>query len=341
MAFKKFKSHGYTFSVYETIIIPRPLRHITYILIFIIIFGTCFLILTPWIQTAFGNGIVTAVDPSERVQNITALVKGRIKKWYVHEGDKVKAGNPLVEIIDNDPHFIERLIEQRDAYRNSYEATYSATQTALLNYKRQKRLFSEGLTSKLDVEKSKINYKKYISEQQKAQAILQQAESKLSKQHAQIIYAPRDGMIVKTLASDLSTSVKTGDILATLVPSNIEPAVELYMHGIDIALIHKGRKVRLQFEGWPSIQFSGWPTTAIGTFGGIVTSVDPMVSSNARFRIIVRPDPNDKPWPKSHHLHYGARVKGWVLLEKVKLYYEFWRQLNAFPPEYVTDKNVH
>jgi multidrug efflux pump subunit AcrA (membrane-fusion protein) len=330
----KIKSQGYDFSSYNKIKIPKIIQYVTFTLVFFIIFIFLFLILTPWIQTAFGSGTVTAVDPSERVQNISALVKGRIKKWYIHEGDIVKQGDRLVKIIDNDPNYIQRLIEQRDAYKNSYDAIHIATETALLNYNRQNRLFSDGLASKLDVEKSRIDYKKYISELQKAQVMLQQAESKLSQQHVQIIYAPRDGMIIKTLAGDLSTSVKAGDILASLVPLNVEPAVELYIHGIDIALIHKGRKVRLQFEGWPSIQFSGWPTTAIGTFGGVVTSVDPIISSNGRFRIIVRPDHHDKPWPESHHLHYGAKVKGWVLLEKVKLYYEFWRQLNAFPPEY-------
>jgi multidrug efflux pump subunit AcrA (membrane-fusion protein) len=317
--------------------VPRIIWHITFILIFITVFSIFMLTVTPWIQTAFGNGVVTAIDPSERVQNVTAQVKGRIKNWYVYEGDIVKAGEPLVEIVDNDMNLIQRLTDQRNAYQSSYNAIRAATQTARLNYQRQQKLYTDGLSSKLDVEKSKIDYEKYISEQQKSQVMLQQSETKLSQQSAQIITAPRDGMIVKITAGNLATSVKVGDILATLVPSNIEPAVALYMHGIDIALIYAGRKVRLQFEGWPSVQFSGWPSTAIGTFGGVVASVDPMVSMNGRFRILVKPDPDDKPWPKNRYLHYGARVKGYVLLEKVKLAYEFWRQLNAFPPEYVAN----
>jgi len=337
MKIKGLPPHDYNFLSYKDIYIPKPIKHITYVLIFLTLFVTIMLYVTPWIQTAFGNGIVTAIDPSARVQNISALVKGRIKKWYVHEGDYVKKGDPLVEIIDNDINFTQRLKDQQNAYRNSYNATVIASKTALLNFNRQKRLLANGLASKLDVEKSKINYKKYLSEQQKAQALLKQAESKLSQQHAQTIIAPKDGVIIKITAGDLSTSIKVGDVLATLVPSEIQPAVALFMHGIDIALIHPGRKVRLQFEGWPSFQFSGWPSTAVGTFGGIVASADPMVGPNGRFRILVKPDPDDNPWPEVRHLHYGARVRGWVLLEKVKLAYEFWRQLNAFPPEYVVD----
>ena len=33
-------------------------------------------------------------------------------------------------------------------------------------------------------------------------------------------------------------------------------------------------------------------------------------------------------------LNHGAKVYGWVLLDKVKLGYELWRQINGFPPDF-------
>ena len=36
----------------------------------------------------------------------------------------------------------------------------------------------------------------------------------------------------------------------------------------DMPMLQTGRRVRLQFEGWPALQFSGWPSIAVGTFGG-------------------------------------------------------------------------
>ena len=330
----------YRLTNFEKIRIPRLLYHFAFLNIFFLIIIIASLVFTPWIQTAFGTGTVTTLHPSDRVQNITALVSGRIKKWYVHEGDIVKAGDPLVEIIDNDANLVDRLVAEREALQHSFEANVIATQTAFLNFDRQQKLFSKGLASRLEVEKAKIEYKKYLSQQKKSQAELKKSESKVSRQQAQLLVAPRDGVIISITAGDLSTSVKSGDKIAVLVPSasDVKPAVALYVSGMDIALINVGRKVRLQFEGWPSIQFSGWPSTAIGTFGGVVKSIDPMVSQNGRFRVLIEHDPNDASWPDGRFLHYGARVKGWVLLEKVRLGYELWRQLNAFPPEY-TGKN--
>ncbi len=326
---------NYSFKVFQTIRIPRFIYHIAFLILFLSTIVVFSLFVTPWVQTASGTGMVTTLHPSDRVQNVTALVDGRIKKWYVHEGDIVKAGDPLVDIIDNDVNFVDRLIDARNALRHSYDAAKISAETALLNYNRQQKLFASGLASRLDVEKAKINYKKYIAEQQKSHAKLKEAESKVSRQQAQSILSPRDGVILRITAGDLSTSVKKGDNIAVLVPEKVDPAVELYISGLDIALVSIGRKVRLQFEGWPSIQFSGWPSTAVGTFGGIVQSVDPVISENGRFRVLVKPDDTDEAWPDNRFLHYGARVKGWVLLEKVKLGYELWRQLNAFPPEYV------
>ena len=71
---------------------------------------------------------------------------------------------------------------------------------------------------------------------------------------------------------------------------------------------------------------------AVGTFGGVVSLVDPTDSGNGRFRMLVVPDADDAPWPDDRWLRQGVRAKGWVLLDRVRLWYELWRQLNGFPP---------
>ena len=113
--------------------------------------------------------------------------------------------------------------------------------------------------------------------------------------------APRSGTIVRVQAGDTATLVKAGQTVATLAPSDVDLAAELYVSGLDAPLIQPGRKLRLEFEGWPAVQFSGWPSVAVGTFGGIVTSVDPSVSPNGRYRILVTEDPED-PWPGERYL---------------------------------------
>ena len=121
-------------------------------------------------------------------------------------------------------------------------------------------------------------------------------------------------------------------MLLEIVPATSRPAVELWVRGVDAPLIEPGRKVRLQFEGWPAVQFMGWPSVAVGTFGGTVALVDPTDSGDGRFRLMVVPDEDDEPWPSDRFLRQGARTKGWVLLNEVKLWFEMWRQLNGFPP---------
>ena len=325
------------FTSVKRIAVPRILRHIAVFIVFMIVSSFVFLTFVPWIQTASGSGSITTLNPHDRTQNITALVSGRINKWHVREGDNVKKGDPILEIIDNDENLLERITIERNAYRSNLKAAQIAEDTAKLNYDRQKRLFAQGLASKLSVEKAKINYKKLISEKQKSLAKFKQAESKLSRQKTQLITAPRDGRIIRIIAGNLATAIKQGDNIAVLVPEDMEKVVEIYVNGLDAALVRAGQKVRLQFEGWPVIQFSGWPSLAIGTFGGVVYSIDPTISDNGRFRVLVKPDTEQRQWPGKRFLHYGSRAKGWIILGEVPVGYELWRQLNSFPPEYPHD----
>ena len=85
------------------------------------------------------------------------------------------------------------------------------------------------------------------------------------------------------------------------------------------------------FEGWPAVQFSGWPESAIGTFGGLVSSVDPVANDRGQFRVLVEEDPSD-PWPDDRYLRLGGQARAWIRLSEVRLGYELWRQLNRFPP---------
>jgi hypothetical protein len=47
--------------------------------------------------------------------------------------------------------------------------------------------------------------------------------------------------------------------------------------------------------------------------------------------VIIIPEKGEK-WPESRFIRQGTRVNGWILLNKVSLGYELWRQFNGFPP---------
>jgi multidrug efflux pump subunit AcrA (membrane-fusion protein) len=153
-----------------------------------------------------------------------------------------------------------------------------------------------------------------------------------------MVRAPSDGRIVRLLKGGRGEIVKAGDVLAVLAPDSIDQAVELMLEGSDAPLVQVGRKVRLQFSGWPALQFSGWPSVAVGTFGGVVSVIDAIDDGSGKYRIIVKPDKTtvaegkDEPWPPLNLLRPGARAIGWVMLDRVPLGWEVWRRTNAFPP---------
>ncbi len=162
-----------------------------------------------------------------------------------------------------------------------------------------------------------------------ANAELARIEVRLARQGTQEVKAPRAGMILRVLARQGTDMVKAGEALAIMVPDTSDRAVELWTDGNDVPLITPGRPVRLQFEGWPAVQFSGWPELAIGTFAGTVAFVDAAADeSKGKFRVVIVPS---EPWPAPRFLRQGSRVNGWIFLNRVRLGYEIWRQLNGFP----------
>lgn len=73
------------------------------------------LIFVPWQQSVSGSGQVTALTPIERTQMIASPVEARVLRWYVTEGSRVKAGDLIVDMTDNDPQIMERLRGERFA----------------------------------------------------------------------------------------------------------------------------------------------------------------------------------------------------------------------------------
>lgn len=153
-----------------------------------------------------------------------------------------------------------------------------------------------------------------------------------------VITAPQSGQVIKTSKAGIGETVKEGDPLLEIVPVVFDVAVEIFVEPVDLPLLNKGQKVRLQFDGFPAIVFSGWPNSSYGTFGGKIAAVDPSISINGKFRAWVVPDETEKPWPGQ--LRYGSGAKGIALLKDVPVIYELWRKLNGFPPEYYLAGNA-
>lgn len=310
---------------------PRPLRAIAAMVIVTIIAATIFMIYVPWVQTAYGAGQVIALNPQDRLQNVTALVSGRIDRWYVQDGSVVKEGDPIVQISDNDPMLLQRLQAERSLAEAKVAAAASALSTARLDVGRTGTLFSEGLASRRENELARIKVAEMEATLAEARAAITQIDINLARQSLQLVRAPRDGVIQRINGGDRATMVSQGEVLATFAPTQARRVVEIYIDGRDAPLVRRGQPVRLEFEGWPAIQFSGWPSAARGLFDGQVQQVDLAASPNGLFRVLVQEAKGKVRWPGEPYVRLGANVRGWVAMEQVSVGFELWRQLNDFP----------
>ena len=146
------------------------------------------------------------------------------------------------------------------------------------------------------------------------------------------VIAPQSGQIIKARTSGIGEVVKEGEMLVHIVPDQIEYGVELYVRPVDLPLLSPGQEVRFLFDGFPAIVFSGWPEASYGTYAGIVSAVESDVSDNGKFKVLIREDASYRKWPKE--LKIGTGANGIALLKNVPIWYELWRNINSFPPDY-------
>ncbi|WP_439585837.1 HlyD family secretion protein [Dyadobacter bucti] len=151
-----------------------------------------------------------------------------------------------------------------------------------------------------------------------------------------VILAPQDGQIVQANKAGIGEILKDGERITVIVPTRVNYAVEMYVRPVDLPLVSIGQKVRFMFDGFPAIIFSGWPENSYGTFGGKVVAFEHTISANGMFRVLVAEDAADRPWPQQLKLGTGAQAI--ALLKDVPLWYELWRNINGFPPDYYTLK---
>jgi len=96
---------------------PNQVRILAWCLLALYVVLAASLVFVPWRQNVRGVGRVVAYVPVERQQTIQAPIEGRVRAWMVREGTRVRKGDRLVELVDNDPDILARLAEEREAQR--------------------------------------------------------------------------------------------------------------------------------------------------------------------------------------------------------------------------------
>jgi multidrug efflux pump subunit AcrA (membrane-fusion protein) len=420
---------------WEAVQIPERLKFSSKLAIKLILLFLLIIAFVPWTQTITVTGQLSAYSPYERPQDVEAQITGRIKKWHILEGVRVKQGDLILELDDYDPNFMSpdllvlldqrkkaledsrkaalgradqldkrigemqnlvkaavpsaqaRVVEAENKVREAYqkvEAAKIAVATAELNVDRHKQLAEQGLVSqrelevtiqaaiatKADLTGAQANLKAAeqgmkalsfgrdqvnaevlqrlldaeaardasIAEAAKAADQLADVSLRMSnaaqRRTASRIVSPIDGTVVKMSETGAGETVKPGDKLVRISPASIDKAVEMTADGLDAPLLNVGRKVRILFYGIPAIPLPAWPEIMAGTYGGLVKVIDQVDDGKGNFRFWVVPDPDDRAWPPQEHVRQGTKAMGWVILNRVPLWYELWRRFNLFPPDY-------
>jgi len=420
---------------WEAVQIPERLRFSSRLAIKLVLLFLLIIAFVPWTQTITVTGQLSAYTPYERPQDIESQITGRIRKWHIFEGVRVKQGDLILELDDYDPNFMSpdllsllqqrkqalietrraalgraeqldkrikemqnlvkaavpsaqaRVVEAENNVREAYqkvEAARIAVATAELNVDRHKQLAEQGLVSQRELEvtiQSAIGTKADLNGAQAHLKAAEQAMKALSFGREQVsaevlqrlldaeaardasvaeaakatdqladvslrmsnaeqrrvasrIMAPIDGTVVKMAETGVGETVRAGDKLVRISPKSADKAVEMVADGIDAPLLNVGRKVKILFYGIPAIPLPAWPELMAGTYQGVIKVIDQVDDGKGNFRFWVVPDPEEKPWPPQEHVRQGTKVMGWVILNRVPLWYEMWRRFNLFPPDY-------
>ena len=231
--------------------------------------------------------------------------------------------------------------ERRKIVFQNAEAKYIATVNDFNNIKQDIMILQ------LDKNGLVQNYLEKIAKSEseifQSQSQIASAEGKMAKLENQyenykirsgqyFVIAPQSGQIINAKKGGLLETVKEAEMLAEIVPTSSLKAAEVWIDAMDLQLVGVGQEVRLIFDGFPAIVFSGWPSQSYGTFTGEIAAIETNVSANNKFRILITEKRKEKPWPKE--LKLGCGVKVFAMLKNVPIWYELWRQVNGFPPDF-------
>lgn len=295
---------------------------------------------------------------------IDAMINARKLKFEQAENKLIQANlkvqSDSIELVATQLNYKiakEQLIRMEELYKEGLKSLTDLETRKLKLQETQAKVIAqenkyissknEVLNSKIELQSINADYRDKIakSESEKYATLsnMYDAEATVSKLQNQFInysirsgmyyiLAPQDGYITKAIQSGIGETIKEGAPIISIMPSEYELAIEMYVNPMDIPLLENGQEVQIQFDGWPSVVFSGWPGISYGTYGGQIVAIDNFISENGKYRVLVARDKNEPEWPKEIRL--GAGASSMTLLKNVPVWYELWRQINGFPADY-------
>ena len=213
------------------------------------------------------------ISPNQTV-NLFSRVDGSIARMYVDRGDRVKAGQLLVEIDHTDyVHSVNRAKANLAAAKAEVFRQEANIRNAKLTLDRMKTLIKDQFVSQQDLDTAQVNYdvaaaqiETYRAQVQQMEVALQQAETNLTYSY---IRAPFAGYVAErnldpgayVTGSTASTSTMSRGILSLHDIETVRILIEVVEK--DIPLVKIGQPAEVRAEAYPDRRFTGQVTRTV------------------------------------------------------------------------------
>src|SRR5690606_16456621 len=191
---------------------------------------------------------------------------GRVTHLFVEEGDRVTAGQLLLQ-IDDEAH--RAAVEQNAAQVRLQEIAIERQRLRLENlraqWQRQQRLYERGLVDEdsfellsNELKLAEVDLQSAREQLQQAKAQLEQAEDRLRKTR---VYSPIDGVVtsldikVGETAISSTTNLPGSTLMTIANPDSIH--TEVNVDEADIANVEVGQKAHVYAIAYPDVPISG------------------------------------------------------------------------------------
>jgi len=222
------------------------------------------------------------VQPKRQV-NVSANTTGRVTRVAVEEGERVKAGQFLLEI---DPKQLEGQMQRGEASVAAAQSSLLSARTnveqgkanldlARQNLKRQDDLWKEGLTTRESLERAQNDVAVREADLKARQQDIETNEARIRQEQASlsttrynlnqiIITAPMDGLVTRRSIEEGETAVlgtmnNAGSVLLTIADMSVIEA-EVEVDETEIPTVALNQEAKIMIDAVPDRTFRGHVT---------------------------------------------------------------------------------
>ena len=248
------------------------------------------------------------IQPKRQI-NVSANTMGRVTRIAVEEGQRVRAGQFLLEI---DPRSLEGLLQHGEASVAAAQSTLQQARTSVdqarasldlsrQNLKRQEELWKDGLTTRESLERAQNEVTVRDADLKARQQEIQTREQQIKQEQASlsttrynlnqvIISSPMDGIVVRRNIEQGETAVvgtmnNAGTVLLTIADMSVIEA-EIEVDETDIPTVTLGQEARVTIDAVPDRTFRG-RVTEIGNSPIQTTSTTNTTQQATNFKVVV------------------------------------------------------